>query len=203
MLGLFAPSGLPPWRRARRSGTARLLVHWILPSSRGRPQQWRLVGGISFRWRFCVCGETHRPRSVGRRPRHSLPNAFKRAGRRHLLPAADKRRPPGAMCSDGEMIARMIVDAVLDRRPRLLRTANAEQTKLCEVPEHRSPPFRGSRPVSVGKRPPKCGRLPSRSRCCRVRLPCLATPCAGLSSGHWRQSWYCPCCLLLEVHRCS
>jgi hypothetical protein len=30
------------------------------------------------------------------------------------------------MCSDGEMIARMIVDAVLDRRPRLLRTANAE-----------------------------------------------------------------------------
>ena len=191
------PLGVPAAARMHRSGTTRLLVHEVLRSSRGRTQRGPLASGKSVLRRSCACDQAHRPRLGGRRHLHRLPNAFKRADRRRLSPAAGKSRPPRPMRSSDEMIVRMTVDAMFDRRPRVLRAANAEQTELCEVCEHRSPPFRGSRSVSVGKRPFKCGPLPSRSRCCRVRLPCLATPSAGLGSGQWRQRWYCPFCFLL------
>ena len=68
------------------------------------------------------------------------------------------------------------------RRPGVLRVLRTSLTSGSAY---------GGRPVSVGKGSPKCGRLPSRSRRCRVRLPCVVVPPIPVAGRPHRRG-YCP-----------
>jgi hypothetical protein len=161
-------------------GTTRLLVHCALSDSsccapEGSPRRGASVGQPAN-----LPEQTRSPRFVGCGSWDRLPDAFKRAGRRCFLPVADKDRPSTMVGMGNRRTAsRAIADAIFVCCPRLLGAANAAQTELCEFCEHRSPPIPL---IAVGERweaTPRGGRLPSRSRCCREELLCLAVRSAG------------------------
>ena len=83
-------------------------------------------------WReFVGCGRWDR-----------LPDAFKGAGRRSLLPVADKEWRPDAMrIGNRRTASRTIAGAVFVCCPHLSAAADAMQADLCEFCEHRSLPF--------------------------------------------------------------
>jgi len=136
------PTGVPAMARARHSGTTRVFVHCVLSGSsccapEGSPGRGESVGqpaklSPQTLWReFVGCGCWDR-----------LPDAFKGAGRRCLLPVADKERRPDAMgIGNRRTASRTIAGAVFVCCPHSSGAVNAAQADLCEFREHRSPPI--------------------------------------------------------------
>jgi hypothetical protein len=85
--------------------------------------------------------------------------------------------------SHHRQVRRLTASSASGQRSGLLRVLRTSLTSTSA--------YRGG-PVSVGKRPLKCGRLPSRSRRCRVRSSCLAAPPTQPASGRCHQRGYCP-----------
>jgi hypothetical protein len=129
------PTGVPAVARARHSGTTRLSVH-CGSSDLGRTPKGTPGRGASVDQPANLSELALWARFVGWGRADRFPDAFKRAGRRCLLPVANKDRPPGAI----RMGTRAESRAIASCGRRLSDVANAAQAALCEFCEHRSPP---------------------------------------------------------------
>jgi hypothetical protein len=191
------PTGVPAVPHARHSGTTGLSVHCgssdLSCALEGTPGRGACAGQAANLSEFALS-----PKFVGR----GAPTASQMHSSAPVAGANCQRQTRiGRLARLGRALARKaarsrFVASACWTLPTARRRICASFANIAHLL------FRCSRlAVSVGKRPPSGGRLPSRGRCCREQPLCLAVRSAGSGSGLRHQSWYCPFCFLLVANR--